>query len=512
MRAGLRAQALVGVLTIAGFVIVARPQASVLRAAAMGLVAVLALATGRRRRALPALCAAVLCLIYIDPTLARSVGFALSVVATGALLLVAPPLRAWMARCLPAWLADALAVPTAATLACAPLIASISGQVSLASIPANLLAEPAVGPATILGVLAAALAPVSMGAAQFIARLAGIPCWWLVFIARTFSRLPGAAVPWRDGASGAITLVVLGLAVGLLLWSAQWRGVVLRVAVVVTLVASVLAVRDRLATQPWPPSDWVLAACDVGQGEAIVARTGPQSAVLVDAGPSPLAVDRCLDALDVRTLQSVLLTGGSSTAVAGVPGVLHDRAVSTVDAGLGLAAEAEVRARGWTHAAQVPFVTAVVGQVHAAGALRWSVIAEFNSGRIVKLVFPGITALITGDTDAADLTNIASGMRLTADVLVVSRHGDTDGEAFLHAVRPSIAVISVGPGTTQHEPSAKVLDTLATVARRVVRTDRDGDTAISVNPGGLRVTTQHGSRDVPTFNASSKARGPPPAR
>ncbi len=61
MRAGLRAQALVGVLTIVGFVIVARPQASVLRAAAMGLVAVLALATGRRRRALPALCAAVLC-------------------------------------------------------------------------------------------------------------------------------------------------------------------------------------------------------------------------------------------------------------------------------------------------------------------------------------------------------------------------------------------------------------------------------------------------------------------
>ena len=153
MRAGLRAQALVGVLTIIGFVIVARPQASVLRAAAMGLVAVLALATGRRRRALPALCAAVLCLIYIDPTLARSVGFALSVVATGALLVLAPPLRTWMARRLPGWLADALAVPTAATLACAPLIASISGQISLASIPANLLAEPAVAPATILGVL-----------------------------------------------------------------------------------------------------------------------------------------------------------------------------------------------------------------------------------------------------------------------------------------------------------------------------------------------------------------------
>ncbi len=223
LRAGLRAQALVGVLTIVGFVIVARPQASVLRAAAMGLVAVLALATGRRRRALPALCAAVLCLIYIDPILARSVGFALSVVATGALLVLAPPLRTWMARRLPGWLADSLAVPTAATLACAPLIASISGQISLASIPANLLAEPAVAPATILGVLAAALAPLSMGVAQFVARIGGIPCWWLVFVAHTFSRLPGAAVPWRDGASGALTLLAVGSAVGLLLWLPRWR-------------------------------------------------------------------------------------------------------------------------------------------------------------------------------------------------------------------------------------------------------------------------------------------------
>jgi competence protein ComEC len=150
---GLRPQALIGVLTIVGFVIVARPQASVLRAAAMGLVAVLALATGRRRRALPALCAAVLCLIFIDPTLSRSVGFALSVAATASLLVLAPRLRSRMARRVPGWLADALAVPTAAALACAPLIALISGQVSLASIPANLLAEPAVAPATILGVV-----------------------------------------------------------------------------------------------------------------------------------------------------------------------------------------------------------------------------------------------------------------------------------------------------------------------------------------------------------------------
>ncbi|HZV26805.1 MAG TPA: ComEC/Rec2 family competence protein [Acidothermaceae bacterium] len=512
MRAGLRAQALIGVLTIVGFVIVARPQASVLRAAAMGLVAVLALATGRRRRALPALCAAVLFLIYIDPTLARSVGFALSVVATGALLVLAPPLRRWMARRLPGFLADALAVPTAATLACAPLIASISGQISLASIPANLLAEPAVAPATILGVLAAALAPVSMGAAQLIARLAGIPCWWLVLIARTFSRLPGAAVPWRDGAAGALALLVLGSAIGVLLWSARWRGVMLRVVVVATLVASALAVRGRLATQPWPPSDWVLAACDVGQGEAIVARTGAQSGVLVDAGPSPPAVDGCLDALGIRTLDWIVLTGGSSAAIAGVPGVLHDRAVGALDAGLGLAADAEVRVRGWASASHVTVATAAEGQVHTVGALRWSVVAELDSGRVVRLVLPGLTVLIAGDTDAADLTDISSRARLAADVLVVPRHGgDMADDGFLHAVRPAVAVVSVGLGNTQHEPSPRVLGVLATIAGRVVRTDRDGDIAISVHVGGLRVMTPRGSHEVSRPVASGFVVAPPAA-
>jgi competence protein ComEC len=505
MRAGLRAQALVGVLTIVGFVIVARPQASVLRAAAMGLVAVLALATGRRRRALPALCAAVLCLIYIDPTLARSVGFALSVVATGALLLIAPRLRTWMARRLPGWLADALAVPTAATLACAPLIASISGQISLSSIPANLLAEPAVAPATILGVLAAALAPVSVGAAQIVARVAGIPCWWLVFVARTFSRLPGAAVPWRDGASGALTLLALGSLVGLLLWSTRWRGLVLRLVVVAALIASALAVRGRLATQAWPPSDWVLAACDVGQGEAIVVRAGPQSGLVVDSGPSPALVDGCLGALGIRTLAGIVLTGGTATSVGGLPGALHGRAVGEIDVGSQLAADADVRVRGWALASHVAVVAARPGVVNIVGNVRWQVVAELASARVVAVDVAGISLLVAGDLSAVDETELVSTSAslspseasLGADVLVVPHHGGAQDAAFLAAVHPRVAIISVGRGNSQRDPSAMVLNALSAIAVRVIRTDNAGNIAIMSNSEGLLVVTQHGSHEVP---------------
>jgi competence protein ComEC len=497
MRAGLRMQALVGVLTIVGFVIVARPQASVLRAAAMGLVAVLALATGRRRRALPALCAAVLCLIYIDPTLARSVGFALSVVATGALLLIAPPLRTWMSRRVPGWLADALAVPTAATLACAPLIASISGQISLASIPANLLAEPAVAPATILGVATAGLAQVSMGVAQAVARVAGIPCAWLVLVARTFARLPGAAIPWPSGTRGSLTLVgILGAGAVVVelrrLWGLRrWLGTGVRLLIVVGVIAAGFAIGSRPSAHAWPPRDWVLAMCDVGQGEAVVVRASTESAVLVDTGPAPPALDQCLTALGVRSLARIVLTGGTSSAIGGLPGALHVRPVGGIDVGTQLAADADVRVRGWALASRVADVSAIPGVVHMEGNVRWRVVAEFASARVVSLDVAGLSVLVAGDLNEVDETDLVSQVpSLRADVLVVPHHGAVQDTGFLDAIHPRLAVVSVGRGNSEHDPSASVLKALSTIAGRISRTDHDGDIAISVNAGGLKVVTR----------------------
>ena len=140
-----------------------------------------------------------------------------SLLATGALLLLAPPLRERFARRLPRWLAEALAVPTAATLVCSPLIASFAGQISVAAVPANLLAEPAVAPATILGVVTTCVAPWWTTGARWIAHVAALPCAWLVWVAGAFARLPGAAVSWPTGAAGAadLALVVLVFVAGL---------------------------------------------------------------------------------------------------------------------------------------------------------------------------------------------------------------------------------------------------------------------------------------------------------
>jgi competence protein ComEC len=172
-------------LTLIGFVVLCRPSPSVLRAAVMGGVTLLALVLGRHRSAVPALCGAVLVLLLVDPSLGNDPGFALSVLATGALVLLAPGWSAALRRHgVPAGIAEALAVPAAAHVITAPVVAGLSGQVSLVAILTNLMATPAVAPATVLGVLAAVVAALHPGAAVVVVHLAGPAVSWLVEVTR----------------------------------------------------------------------------------------------------------------------------------------------------------------------------------------------------------------------------------------------------------------------------------------------------------------------------------------
>lgn len=210
LRLGPRVAPLAAALALVGFVVLARPSASVVRAGTMGLLGLGAVVTGRTREALPALAATVLGLLLLSPELARTPGFALSALASGALLVLVPGWRAallargWRPRA-----AEALAVPLAAQLVCGPVIAVLAGSVSLVAVPANLLAAPAVPLATVAGVVAAVVAPLSPAAAALAAQVAGLPCRWLVAVARVGAGAPAAQVPWPDGVAGGLLLAVV---------------------------------------------------------------------------------------------------------------------------------------------------------------------------------------------------------------------------------------------------------------------------------------------------------------
>ncbi|MGI5220824.1 ComEC/Rec2 family competence protein [Nocardia sp. CA-290969] len=192
------------------FVIIARPDPSVLRAAAMGSVTLLALITGRRRQALPALCAAVIGLLLIWPELAVQAGFALSVLATGALLLLAPSWadylrdRGWWR--LPA---ELVAVAAAAFVVTTPITIALSGQLSLVAVAANILVAPVIAPITVLGATAAVVATCWYPLAELILRATGPPLWWLLTVATEAAAVPGAVITVPGGAPGGLSAALL---------------------------------------------------------------------------------------------------------------------------------------------------------------------------------------------------------------------------------------------------------------------------------------------------------------
>ncbi|OIV35397.1 hypothetical protein BIV57_21810, partial [Mangrovactinospora gilvigrisea] len=335
----LRLTAVLGGAVVLGFTVLCRPDPSVLRAAAFGALALLALATGRRRAGPALLCGATLLLLLFAPRLAVSFGFLLSVLATAALLTVGPRwAEALRRRRVPAPLAEALAAAGAAQAATMPVIAMLAAQVSLVAVPCNLLAEPAVAPATVLGFAALAAAPLSPAGASGLAWLAGWPTRWIAAVARHGAALPGAAVPWPGGWTGAAAAAAALGAGGWLLLRVgprMPRGGRIAVALLLAAVLLVVVIRPpflvRIVTG-WPPPGWRVVACDVGQGDAIVLATGtPGSAVVVDAGPDPAPVDRCLRRLGVRRIPLLVLTHFHADHVGGVPGVLRGRRVGEIE-------------------------------------------------------------------------------------------------------------------------------------------------------------------------------------
>ncbi|MGP3923102.1 ComEC/Rec2 family competence protein [Streptomyces sp. 8N616] len=371
----LRTTALLGGLLTLAFVVVCRPEPSVLRAAACGLVALLAIATGRRRSLLPALSTAVLVLVLYDPWLARSYGFLLSVLATGALLTIAPRWSAALQRRrVPPRLAEVLAAAAAAQAVCAPVVAVLAARVSLVAVPCNLLAELAVAPATVFGFAALAAAPVAIPVATGLAWLGGWPAEWIAAVARTGAALPGAELDWPGGWAGGLLLAAVTAAavpVAPRLLRRPWLSAACAALLLMAITRPVPL--PRLLTG-WPPPGWRFAVCDVGQGDALALAAGGGTAVVVDAGPDPALVDRCLRALGVTRVPLVVLTHFHADHVTGLPGVLRGRAVGAIETTtLGEPADQAEFVRRVARDAGVPVVRTAAGE-RRLGPLRWRVL------------------------------------------------------------------------------------------------------------------------------------------
>lgn len=508
---GPRTGALLAGIALVAFVVIARPSPSVLRAAAMGCVALLALVTGRRKQAIPALAASVVVLLALSPSLAVDFGFALSVFATAGLVVVSPALVARLrARGWPRWLAEMCAVALAAFVVTAPLVAAMSGTVSIVSIVANVLVAPAVAPITVVGAATAVLAVVWLPAATLLVRVAGPPLWWLLEVADRAAAVPGGNLAVRNGLGGAV-IVAVGIAVAVLAARHPWsRRMLLAVAVGVAAVW----VPTRFHQPGWPASGWALVACDVGQGDGLVLSAGGRRAVVVDAGPEPGPMDRCLRRLGIDEIPLLVVTHLHADHYGGLDAVLHGRSVGAVAIGPASLPEGGFRfVSAAASRADVPLVRLAAGRQLTVGAVRITVLgpllpeprtpaAAEDGANDASLVLMAETAagrlLLTGDVEeGGQRALLRSKIPLRADVLKVPHHGSrTTSPEFLDAVRPRVALVSVGADNTFGHPNPGILQRLAALGAVTVRTDRDGDVAVARSGSGALAVVGHSRGNI----------------
>ncbi|WP_235532646.1 ComEC/Rec2 family competence protein [Nocardioides sp. Root140] len=490
-----RWQYALGAAGIVGFILLARTEPSVVRAAAMGTVALLGMGSNGTGRGVRAIGVAVVGLLLLDPWLATAVGFALSVLATAGILLLSPVWSRALAHWMPMWMAQAIAVPTAAQLACTPLVAAISGQVSLVAVLANLAAGPLVAPATVCGLLGGVIGLVWSGAGMVPGWLACLCARGIIAIADRAAGLALPAIEWGTDwiALGVLTAICAGLAVTLGTLLAH------RSSGLGCCLLMVLVVLVPLPSPGWPPEGWVMTVCDVGQGDGIALNAGDGQAVLVDVGPQAGSMDHCLERLGVKVLPTIVLSHFHADHVDGFAETVGGRRVGAVlVSGL---PEPEERFAAVQAETDGRIRTPAYGEVQQIGDVRMQVIGPVpgtllagdpnNASLVVLAEIRGVRILLTGDVEPDGQARLAAAYPgLRVDVLKIPHHGSRYQEMdFLVALDPAIAIASVGEDNDYGHPAASTMEPLRDSGARVFRTDRDGDVVVALRDGRLRVST-----------------------
>ncbi|HEY0641315.1 MAG TPA: MBL fold metallo-hydrolase, partial [Pseudonocardiaceae bacterium] len=311
-------------------------------------------------------------------------------------------------------------------------------------------------------------------------------------------------------AAGGLLLAVVTVVALVLL---RWRRPRTLVAAA-TAGALLVVVPTRFVTPGWPAAGWAVVACDVGQGDALALATGePGRALLVDAGPDPGPVRSCLDRLGVRRVPLVVLSHLHADHIGGLSALLDGRSVGAVAVGpLREPAWAFERVRSLAHRAGVPVVSLRHGQ-----RLRWPGLTvdvlgprrtpgpqlDENDGSqvndaslVLRAETPAGRVLLTGDVELAGQADLLrAGVDLRADVLKLPHHGSRyTSPEFLAAVRPRIALVSVGAGNRYRHPNDAVLARLHAAGATVLRTDLRGDLAVLPQ---LRIAARGSPRPPP---------------
>jgi competence protein ComEC len=482
-----------------------------LRAATMLSFGLLARATGRAALSWNALAAAAIAVAAMRPDSVNSLSFALSFSCVGAILLFAKPCGSVLERFgVPAPAREALALTFATQAGTWPLTAYAFLVIAPYAPLANALVVPAVGVAMLFGLLELAATPLPV-LAQLLANVETSLLMWIVGVVRFTATLPGAHVVATPPPVWAIACYDVALVVAAALFA---RGR----AVTATIVAAA-----AVALCAWPPRpishNLVITVIDVGQADAILIRTPGGHAYLVDAGgrlergpalsggsPAEAIGERVVVPFLVRQgihhLDGILLSHPHGDHAGGVAPVLRALGADTLaDTGQDYGGFAYRDAIAVARGTGTP-----IG--HPRAGVEWrtndGVTLTFlgprmplisgsrndinNNSLVFMLQYKSFRMLFTGDAGAeAELRLLTMGLDLHADVIKVGHHGSaySSTRAFIEAVRPRYAIISVGRHNLFGHPATQTIETLRQHGATTYRTDQAG--AVTVTTDGQAV-------------------------
>jgi competence protein ComEC len=491
---------------LALYVAVVGFEPSVIRAALMASVVLICAFAGRKVPPTVALSWAVILVLVIWPSMVTSLGFWLSVVATAAILLLAPALYKRLSSRMPAGFALALAVVFSAQLWCLPMLVNLSGGLPTYSVLANLLAEPLVAPITVLGILALIVGTVLPPVGALLYWLASFAAYGIELIGN-LALMPSATIWWPDGALGIALMVITVAAISLIIISRMRKQAIAGLALVALTFVS-FSGSAVARSQTWPGTGWQIASCDVGQGDATLIRSANQT-MLIDAGRDPEPIAKCLEALGVNQVDVLLLTHFDADHVGGLAGVLEraqvrQALISPFDDDRPQVAVALDQ----LDSANVSVSTAEVGDQGTLGAAEWIVVApepraagaEDSNDASVILRVETSQWLLLAFADAGEraqmrtvrlrnsLLNRSAGKPL---ILKVSHHGSADQYAELFEdLRPEVALFSVGESNSYGHPTKRAIEIFEKAGSAIFRTDQQGSIALHMLDGSLNVLTE----------------------
>ena len=554
--------ALVAATAVIAYVVLVGASPAVVRAALMAGALLAARLGGSPAHAGSALMAAVVVMLLVTPAALWDIGFQLSALATGGLILLAAPLESRLRRW-PPWIRTPVALTVAAQLATLPVLLVTFGQVSLVAPLANVLVVPLI-PAVMAGAALASLVG-AIAAALPLGPLAGLGTWlaggvaWLPLrglietgaaaAALPLAALPVAGSPWLTvawypclglvarrlsrrssdepptmeplDAADAGTRQLLPEAAALATTAAflgRPRIVILVVVLAVTMATVLTGPDGRLH----------VTVLDIGQGDAILIEAPDGSTALVDAGVDPdLTLRRIGQFLPFhdRHLDVVVLSHPHQDHLGGLEEVLRRYAVGAFVDG-GRPAETVPHRRVLEAVRREPgarLVEAEAGETILVGPVSLEVLyptAEDaamppleddvnNTSIVIRLRYGRFTMLLTGDAEApVESLLLERGVLGPVDVLKVGHHGSESSStpAFLAALHPAVAVISDGEDNDYGHPHASTLDHLAEIpGLRLFRTDRDG--SIEVTTDGASIWVSGAGRPAGTASRRRPVRG-----